>query len=79
MELLLQLSTIKGVNKAKMSLLEFIIHSIRKSNPSILKFTEDLVDCELASKIEVSFLAGKVQELEKGIEKIKKEVKKAED
>lgn len=79
MELLLQLSSIKGAGKIKMSLLEFIIHSIRKNNPSILKFTSDLVSCELASKIDVSFLAGKVQDLEKGIVKIKKEIKKAED
>lgn len=70
MELLLQLSNIKGVSKVKMSLLEFMIHSIRKHNPTILKFTSDLVSCELASKIDVSFLAGKVQDLEKGIGKV---------
>jgi hypothetical protein len=62
-----------------MSLLEYIIHCIRKSNPSILKFTSDLVSCELASKIEVSFLSQKVRDLETGVEKIKKELQKSED
>lgn len=57
-----------------MSLLEFIIHSIRKNNPNILKFANELVACEMASKIEVSFLATKVKDLETGIEKVKKEI-----
>ena len=43
-----------------MSLLEFLIISIRKYNPSILKFTSELVSCELASKIEMSILTAKV-------------------
>lgn len=62
-----------------MSLLEYTIHCIRKHNPNILKFTSELVACEMASKIEVSILTQKVQELERGVEKIKKELAKNED
>lgn len=57
MDLLLQLNTIKSVGKSKMSLLEFLIQSIRKNDPSLLKFTSDLVPCEMASKIDLGFLA----------------------
>jgi hypothetical protein len=57
-----------------MSLLDFIIHSIRKNDPSLLNFTNDMVTCELASKIELSFLETKAKEFEKGIDKIKKEL-----
>lgn len=79
MELLLQLSTIKSVSKQKMSILDFIIHSIRRNDPSILNFTNDLVTCEFASKIELSFLQTKVKEFETGVEKIKKELTKTEE
>ena len=39
-----------------MSLLEYLIHCIRKSDVALLNFTNDLVHCELASKIEMSVL-----------------------
>ena len=57
MELLSQLSTVKSVGKTKMSLLEFLIQSIRKFNPQLMTFTNDLVACEMASKIDLGFLA----------------------
>ena len=62
-----------------MSLLEFLIHSIRKSDPTLLIFTNDLVSCEIASKIELGILTTKTSEFEKGIGKIKKELTKTED
>lgn len=60
MELLSQLSNIKSIGKTKMSLLEFLIHSIRKCDPSLLNFTNELVPCEIAAKIELSMLSNKV-------------------
>lgn len=63
----------------KMSLLEFMIHSIRKSDPSLLKFPQDLAPCEVASKIELSVLSTKVSDFETGINKVKKEVQKTND
>ena len=77
MDLLMQLSTIKSIGKTKMSLMEFIIHCIRKSHPGLLNFTNDLTSCEIAGKIEMSLLTTKIKEFETGIEKIKKEVAKA--
>lgn len=62
-----------------MSLLEYLIHSIRKSDPTLLKFTNDLVSCEVAAKIELSILSNKVSDFERGIDKIKKEIQKTED
>ena len=62
-----------------MSLLDFILHSVRKSDPSILNFTNELVSCEFASKIELAFLQTKVKEFETGISKVKKELQKTED
>jgi hypothetical protein len=43
-----------------MSLLDFMIHSIRKNDMSILNFTNDLVPCDFASKIELPFLLTKI-------------------
>lgn len=43
-----------------MSLLEFLIHCIRKFDPTLLNFTNDLVSCEVAAKIELSILSNKV-------------------
>lgn len=74
MDILIQLSAIKSIGKKKMSVLEFLIHSIRKHNPSILKFTSKLVSCELASKIELSLLSNKVSDLDKGVQKVKLEL-----
>lgn len=62
MELLSQLSNIKSIGKTKMSLLEYIIHCIRKSDPTLLNFTNDLVTCEVAAKIELSILSNKVND-----------------
>jgi len=62
-----------------MSLLDYLIHSIRKTDPNLLTFTTELVPCEIASKIELSMLSNKVMEFERGIVKIKKEVAKTED
>ena len=77
MDLLLQLSAIKSIGgKYKMSLLDFLIHSIRKSDPHLLTFTNDLVNCETASRIELSILTNKMKEFEKGLDKITKEVSK---
>ena len=45
-----------------MSLLEFLIQSIRKNDPSLLNFTNELVPCEIAAKIELSILTNKVAE-----------------
>ena len=75
----MQLSTIKSVGKRKISLLEFCIHSIRKHSPDILKFSQELVHCELASKIDLSILDGKVKEFEAGLGKVKKELAKTEE
>lgn len=79
MELLLQLSNIKSVGKVKISLLEYLIKSIRKNDPSLLKFSNDLVTCDLASKIELTILEDKVKEFDKGLEKIKKELDKTDE
>ena len=79
MELLLQLSTIKSVGKKKMSLLDYVILSIRKFNPSLLNFTNDLVSCETASKIELSSFATRVGEFERSMEKLRKELQKTEE
>ena len=62
-----------------MSLLEYLIHCIRKSDMSLLGFTNELIHCELASKIEMAVILQKVKEFETGLEKVKKEVKKAEE
>ena len=62
-----------------MSLLDFIIQSIRRNDPSLLNFTNELVPCEVASKIELSFLQTKVKDFETGIVKIKKEMAKTEE
>lgn len=79
MELLLQLSNIKSVGKVKISLLEYLIKSIRKNDPSLFKFSNDLVTCDLASKIELTILEDKVKEFDKGLEKIKKELDKTDE
>lgn len=62
-----------------MSLLEYLIHCIRKSDAHLLNFTNDLVHCETAAKIELSILTNKMKEFEKGLDKINKELKKTED
>lgn len=62
-----------------MSLLEFLIHCIRKHDPTLLKFTTDLVPCEVAAKIELTILSNKLGDFERGLAKIKKEILKAQD
>mmetsp|Transcript_524 Transcript_524/g.305 ORF Transcript_524/g.305 Transcript_524/m.305 type:complete len:83 (-) Transcript_524:181-429(-) len=62
-----------------MSLLDLIIHSIRKNKPSLLNFTNDLVPCDFASKIDMSILQQRLSEFQTGNEKIRKELKKTED
>ena len=75
MDLLLQLSAIKSISgKFKMSLLDYLIHCIRKADPHLLNFTNELVHCEIASKIELSLLGNKIKEIGTGLEKVKKEV-----
>eukprot|EP00347_Sterkiella_histriomuscorum_P017360 403349681 len=79
MELLNQLSNIKSIGKMKMSLLEYLIHCIRKHDPTLLNFTNELVTCEVAAKIELSILSNKIADFQKGFDKIKKELQKTED
>jgi len=79
MELLQSISTIKSVGKKKISLLEFLVRNILRNNPKVLKFTKELMVCDTASKIELPVLTTKVGEFEKGLEKVKKEVQRAEE
>lgn len=44
-----------------------------------MKFTNDLVACELASKIELGMLENKVKDFQTGISKIQKEMAKTKD
>ena len=69
MALLGKLKDIKSFSgKAKMSMLDYVINCIRKSNKlDILTFPNDLKSCETASKIELSILDSKLSEMDQGL------------
>ena len=79
MELLSQMTNIKSIGKIKISLLEYLVQSIRASDPKLMEFTTDLVPCEIASKIEMTMLTNRMGDFEKGLDKIKRELAKCQD
>jgi len=76
-DLLLQLGSIKSVGKKKISLMEFVVRNIIEYDANIMKFTQEMLVCNEASKIDLNIITSKVAEFKTGLVKINKEIEYA--
>ncbi|PPR92263.1 hypothetical protein GOBAR_AA28407 [Gossypium barbadense] len=75
---LLKLSKTRASN-SKMTLMHYLCKVLATRTPELLKFHLDLVSLEATSKVQLKYLAEKMQAIIKGLEKVKQELAASED
>ncbi|XP_020102865.1 formin-like protein 6 isoform X3 [Ananas comosus] len=75
---LLKLSDTRARNN-KMTLMHYLCKVLADKLPELLDFPKDLVSLEVASKIQLKFLAEEMQAVSKGLEKVEQELTASEN
>ncbi|KAL9247560.1 hypothetical protein vseg_020979 [Gypsophila vaccaria] len=75
---LLKLSDTRAKNN-KMTLMHYLCKLLAEKLPELLDFDKDLAHLEVASKIQLKSLAEEMQEVSKGLEKVKQELVASEN
>ncbi|KAJ3428532.1 protein diaphanous [Anaeramoeba flamelloides] len=77
-ELLNKLENTKSLENSKMTLLHFIVGHIEKEKPEIMDFQKELDPCENASKIKLSDIVSKINEIKSTVSLVEKSLEQVE-